>query len=479
MDRVDQGESMVSAPKAESPKVNLLIISDLHLGDDLKPGLGFLRHVVKLERELESFLSHYTNVRLPGGQPWRLVINGDMVDFLGVCLLPTEAELAEGEHTPVELEYGVGSHPRAARAKMQKVLTRHEGVFRALARFVAAGNFLDIVVGNHDAEFHWPVVQDTFRGGVAALVDEGDRDAVRRAIAFHPWFYFEEDVAWVEHGHQYDAYCSFDYVLHPADDKGYGLVPVVSASLQRYVSNQSGYVEGQELWSSPADYIKWGLSLGTRGLARLTRGFYLASAEAIAVWRRLRRPERAADRHGAHRRRLKELADQFRVSEETLLAVHALRREPVSSNLWRVLGALMLDKLLLVAGTMFLALVSLAALPWTWSLGLVSATVAGSTALSRRLSQTREPVDASPAIYRVSQELARRVKARFFVFGHTHDPKAVPLEGGGWLYNTGTWMPAGAQAAHAFTHLMIRHEHDGPRAMLCQWRDGESRELGR
>src|SRR5262245_10810948 len=73
---------------------NILLISDLHLGEDIKPAtrMGQLRHMVMLERELLAFLSHYTKVR-HDGRPWRLVVNGDMVDFLAVCLLPREGEV--------------------------------------------------------------------------------------------------------------------------------------------------------------------------------------------------------------------------------------------------------------------------------------------------------------------------------------------------------------------------------------------------
>lgn len=454
-----------------APRANLLIISDLHLGDDLKPGVGYLRHVVRLERELESFLSHYTTVRPADGRPWRLLVNGDMVDFLGVCLL------ADEEH-----DLGLGTHPRAACAKMRKVLDRHAGVFRALASFIAAGNALDVIVGNHDAEFHWPVVQQTFKQGVAGFAADEARAEVAARINFHPWFYFEEDVAWVEHGHQYDAYCSFDYVLHPASEASLddsGLVPNVSASLQRHVSNRAGYVAGQENWSSCLDYLRWAGSLGVSGLGRVARGFYLASAELIAAYRRFRSDEARAARREAHRRRVKELADQVRVSEDTLHAVDALRREPVIANLGRLLAALMLDKLLIGAGAIVAALVLFTALPWQWAAGPVAGLVAMATVVSRRLQAQRDPTDATPAIHEASLELRRRVRAPFFIFGHTHDPQAVPLEGGGWLFNTGTWVPdEGSHGrAQAFTHVMIRHEADGLRASLCQWRDGASFEM--
>ena len=63
---------------------NLLVISDLHLGEDLRPAgaqMSYLRRIAQLERELESFILHYTQQRIDD-KAWRLVVNGDMVDFM-------------------------------------------------------------------------------------------------------------------------------------------------------------------------------------------------------------------------------------------------------------------------------------------------------------------------------------------------------------------------------------------------------------
>jgi UDP-2,3-diacylglucosamine pyrophosphatase LpxH len=473
---------------------NLLIISDLHLGEDIRPGaLGSLRHVVRLERELVAFLSHYTNERL-GDRPWRLVVNGDMVDFLGVCLLPTDAEFGGEALNAEEQIWGLGTHPRAARAKMRRVLERHAGVFRSLAAFVAAGNDLDIVVGNHDVEFHWPIVQETFKRGVAQLTPAGavrSVEEVASAIRFHPWFYFEENVAWVEHGHQYDGYCSFDYVLQPAvepeqaganeagtEDSQEILLNVSSAGL-RYVTNHTGgYKEGQEAWTFFA-YLGWGVSLGWNGLMRLATGFYLMSARLIGLWRRFRGPEARARRRAAHRARLKELADQFRLGEDILLAVDELRRAPIVQNLGKLLAALMLDKLALYGFAAVLVMVFALALPWSWALGAVLGTIGVATIASRYLERGRECLDPTARMQQVTLEIRRRVQARYVVFGHTHAPLAVPLADGGMYFNTGTWVQHGEVAAnaHAFTHVMIRHEDTGPVAALCEWKDGASREI--
>src|SRR5262249_43491478 len=138
---------------------NILVISDLHLGEDLRPGvanLSHLRHLVKLERALEAFLTHHTRERLDG-KPWTLVVNGDMVDFLAVQMMPEAGDEADDE----ERLYGLGFDEVCSQKKLERVIVRHTGVFSRLAEFVGAGNELVIVVGNHDPEFHYPRVQRT------------------------------------------------------------------------------------------------------------------------------------------------------------------------------------------------------------------------------------------------------------------------------------------------------------------------------
>src|SRR4029079_18724643 len=76
-------------------RFNTLVISDLHLGEDLSPVAteASRLHVDIVERQLVAFLRHYTR-RREGGLPWRLVVNGDLVDFLSVSIGPDHPEFA-------------------------------------------------------------------------------------------------------------------------------------------------------------------------------------------------------------------------------------------------------------------------------------------------------------------------------------------------------------------------------------------------
>src|SRR5262245_18038561 len=69
--------------------MNTLVLSDLHLGEDLAPTAteAARLHVDIVERQLVQFLRLYTR-RREGGRPWRLVFNGDLIDILTIVIGP-------------------------------------------------------------------------------------------------------------------------------------------------------------------------------------------------------------------------------------------------------------------------------------------------------------------------------------------------------------------------------------------------------
>ena len=63
-------------------------------------------------------------------------------------------------------------------------------------------------------------------------------------------------------------------------------------------------------------------------------------------------------------------------------------------------------------------------------------------------------------------------RAPFIVFGHSHAPEQISLDGGGVYFNTGTW--ASDDDRFAFTHLLVTRGGEAPRAELRQWKGGTS-----
>src|SRR5262249_37094228 len=155
------------------------------------------------DRQLAALFDWYRE-HPHGGRPWRLIIAGDFVDFVGMSVSPPTTKLS----TPLDeddVSLGLGGAEDHTIYKLRCVARRHHAVFEGLARFIAAGNTLVVVRGNHDVDFHWPKVQDEFVRQLAthARIERG-------CVEFSPWFYYEEGRVFVEHGHQYDHYCSYE-----------------------------------------------------------------------------------------------------------------------------------------------------------------------------------------------------------------------------------------------------------------------------
>ena len=84
-------------------------------------------------------------------------------------------------------------------------------------QFVKDGGELVLVRGNHDVEFSGPkfsvFFDESLRFSVFGdfIYDEAiELRASFDRISFEDWFYFEEGRVYLEHGNQYDTYCSFD-----------------------------------------------------------------------------------------------------------------------------------------------------------------------------------------------------------------------------------------------------------------------------
>ncbi len=463
---------------------NLLVISDLHLGEDLRPAgaqMSYLRRIAQLERELESFILHYTQQRIDD-KAWRLVVNGDMVDFMSMMVLP-DANSEVGNDLQRDEEdrlYGLGFSERAAQQKLERVIVRHPNVFRRLADFVMLGNDLVIVIGNHDAEFHYESVQNTFREWLCALAvgagaDEGAKQDYRARVRFCPWFFYEEDVVYIEHGHQYDEYCSFDYQLHPVAHQRKGGVLEIALSLgnggMRYFANQIPSYDPRtaESWSV-LNYARWAWGIGLGGAAKC---FYLYS---LLIWRLIEASYQIADRkvdetrRQAHRACLRSLSSEWRITEEKLHSLDGLKRKPITRHLIGILFALFVDRIVLG----FVTLAAMAVLFFTQSgtdqlLALVPPLgfVLANQVLNRhRLEKCAAKLRSIPG------RIRELIRAPLIVFGHTHEPERVVV-GGAVYFNTGSW--ADEYGGKKFTHLRVLHQLGGGRsAELCAWENGSS-----
>jgi UDP-2,3-diacylglucosamine pyrophosphatase LpxH len=445
---------------------NILVVSDLHLGEDLLPGItADKRHAVELaESAFIDFLRYHQRFRV-GGRPWRLVIDGDLFDFMSVSV-----GAADGVSTRDDEErlLGAARRPDAAAVRMRVLVTRYRAVLAQLMRFCAAGHRVDVIAGNHDRELAWPAVWAVMIRGLRDAAPPGiDADAALDRIAIHPWFVYEPGVAWIEHGHVYDEACSYDYNLAPEDPRTGELVTNVDYAAMRYLGYAAPEcdVHGTEEWSF-GGYMRYAWSRGPAQGMRLVVGYFKFVAALVRA-RKMHFSHKIRDERAArHERALAAVAQSTGVARDVVDRIDALAIAPMPKSTRRLGRMLKVDRWLVVLGVALAMLAMLIALPlWAAMFGGAAAIAIG----HRASAMLGPPPAVQAAMPIVPRQIRALVDAPVVVFGHTHEPLRLPLVDGGMYLNTGTWLPAIRPGLlRSFTHVAIV---DGV-AELRQWKDG-------
>ncbi len=455
---------------------NYLVISDLHLQEADRNPAGRLFY---FDQEFADFLRHYRLFHVEKRR-WKLIIDGDFIEFYHIPhQASSDDKLLRGATlTETDIKFFPGTEWQKSVWKLDLILSSHPQLLLALARFVADGNEIYILRGNHDLEFFWPEVQDHFRLLVAQHypVDKSYIEmkvAVKNSIHFVPWFYLEKDLLYVEHGHQYDPYCSNKNNLCPVLESNPRQIELaLSAFTMRYFVARIHKIDpaAMENVSSIPKYLIHLISNNWRQVALMPL-YYL---EMLV---RTLRKVRTASGRGAAANRIEQAEGRFReeikatstLSDATLSKLEALGSEPVLLSWWRTLKVFYID---LVAAGVLLSLLSgrvAAQVPFlgSWTGTVITMVILGAILLEgkRRVGSFND--------HRNLRDIARVIRdtvgCRYVVFGHSHDPDAFPLSptGDQWYFNVGTWVPRRGEGQ--FIYLEILMGADGPAARLMRW----------
>jgi len=224
---------------------NYVFVSDLHLSE------GFLKdkkcyHVNEdffYDDAFARFLEHleYERKAKRYKKPWRLVINGDFLENLQIETVPDIKELKKflrfvsdeyeiftgGSGAEIiknieingnEPKFGLGFDAPKSVWKLERIMDGHPRFFEGLAKFLADGNELVIIKGNHDPEFTYPEFRRYFGRRIdefAAGIKKKRAGPVSRRLYFSPWYYCEEGLFYAEHGGQYDGANRYPFFLNP------------------------------------------------------------------------------------------------------------------------------------------------------------------------------------------------------------------------------------------------------------------------
>jgi UDP-2,3-diacylglucosamine pyrophosphatase LpxH len=447
---------------------NILVVSDLHFGEELLPGASLeRRHAIELgAAAFREFLRYHT-VRRRDGRTWRLVIAGDLFDFMSVVITGTRDRPAKSAD---ERRFGLGRGIQPGVERMRRICEAHHPLLAELGRFAAAGHSVDIIVGNHDVEL---LASDVVAELMRQLAAAGADDRALGRIHVVPWFVYLPGVCWIEHGHVYDEGCSFEFNLAPMDPKDGWLVYNADYAAVRYLGSAVPELDphGIEEWGLWG-YLRYTVGLGFRSGTRLWLA-YARFVGALFTARRLHRSFKRRDRRRReHRTRLAEVARAGGISLETAAAIDRLARTPLTVSTRRVGRMVMLDRFGIGLGSLVAIALLLAILPLGWALAAAVAVVLAAVATTRWLG--RHMVTSQLPMRAVPQRLRKLVDAPIVVFGHTHDPRWQKLRSGGLYINAGTWLPATRPGLRrSFTFVLIQPAPSGPPSVeLRQWREG-------
>lgn len=450
---------------------NYLVISDLHLRGGHSDSTAGLYH---FDEEFADFLRYYRLNRRQE-RPWRLVIAGDFVEFLYITDLPDSNDplLRGASFSPSEHRYGAGTEAPKARWKLDRILrTGHPQLLLALARFLAEGNHIVILRGNHDTEMVWPEVQAHFRRLLSEHhpADVGFmamKQAVAERLCFAPWFWYVPGRLYVEHGCQYDPFCAFEYFLYP-------VVPAhperiensISDLSVRYFANQMKLLNAMatENIKSISEYVWWVLKGNPAIVPRAVR---LYGGMVRGVLAKSGRPDprlEQAVREEHERRRA--AADQLLgLPPGATARVDAMHARPVMRSRWAAARFLGLDLFAAAAALLFAGAFIAVRYPsqWRWLLVVALLGVLGAVAYGGALRFRR--IVEYAQLRGIAERLAELFGVANVVFGHSHKAGSARLPNGSHYFNVGTWVPLKKHAY--FVYFAV--EGDDAVGRLWRW----------
>jgi len=446
-----------------------LVVSDLHLRGGWEHRTQGLYY---FDEEFAEFLRHY-RMNPTSDRRWRLVIGGDLIEFLYLADPPDpQHPLLRGlTFSANEMRYGASSEARKSLWKLDTILrSSHPQLLIALSRFVAEGNHIAILRGNHDSELAWPEVQEQFRKLIAEHHPADTsymamKDVVRERVQFPQWFWYVPELLYFEHGCQYDRFCSFEHFLYPVvPTQPTRVERCISEFAIRYFSNQMKTIDAMaaENISSVSEYLRLAFGGGATNLAKIL-GLY--GRMAWAILRRSGRPDPEAEQRvrEEQERRVAAYDERFGLAAGTSAAVDALRERPVMRSRLATARFLILD--LWAAGVVLLG--TGLGLERYYSGGLILAGMLAVIGVLAYITVLRaQRIDSAAKLQTTAQRLQALFRVPFVVLGHSHKAGWWPIPGGGNYINVGTWA---SEQGGSFVYLQIETSTPPPRAALFRW----------
>lgn len=428
----------------ESPKLHTIVLSDIHLADaELgQPGRSLWKRYKRPKFFIDSSFSRLLDYiqKETQGDLVELVLNGDIFDFDSVMRLPLHTRF---NISWLERKRGLNPEEEKSRFKIETILHDHPIWVKALTKFIQNGNRVVFVIGNHDIELHWPVVQKEILKGLHLTPDEEER------VRFCEWFYISNHDTAIEHGNQYDDYCVTANPIHPLIKKGKRIqVRIPFGNITgRYMTNGMGlfnpHVESSFLMTFP-EYVRFCYKYALRVQPWLPLSWLWSAA--VSFWVSISDGLLPAMRDPLYiEARVEEIAKKSNATPTIVRMMNELRVHPAIFNPIKIARELWLDRFFVLVFIGFVAFELYALLhligPFSffWFFLFFAMLMPllffySRTIRSEVIKSTEEALRHAPLVVRITG--ARRV-----IFGHTHREMHTYVDQTEVL-NTGTWSPA-------------------------------------
>jgi len=451
-----------------------VVISDIHLCEvEREDGLWmrYRQEDVSPDPAIARMLAELRDaVR---GDLLTLVLNGDVFDLDAPRVINQKSVFHD---LPRTADNAVPS--------MRAILDDHPIFVDALARVLAEGHRLVLISGNHDVQLTLPevraLVQDRLIEATRRVHAETGRAepraSIEQRITFRAWFHRTENGIVIEHGNQYDSYCSFRYPMAPFGRDQREIQPTLGSLAARNLVGRMGYfnphVDSSFMLSALGYFVHWAryYLFSRRSLAfAWARGALRSFLELV----RVREPEDRARRRAS----IAAAATETGVPIKRVARHHHLFACPAEDKLGRVARELWIDRALLLAATLIIGAVVFLVASGSMFLG---AAIAPALFIGYELAVPKVPLGENwSAVKRAARHVARVHRAAAVVFGHTHETEGT-WEDGVFYGNSGSWSAAYRDLACTEPlhdeRPVIWLRSKGPRSKLegglYAWKDG-------
>lgn len=476
------------------PQFNYLFLSDLHLSEGVSHQTGKIHRNEDFfhDEAFARFLTYHARLSLDERRPsvyqmpWKLVINGDIFDFLQVVSMPPivnqeavmEVMNAAGrevtrtqELTPNKIRYGLGTSEPEIVWRLQKIYEGHPVFFQALAWFVAAGHHVVLMKGNHDVELFWPAVQtkmhhilvDAYTAcmdGVTAglkqpfvklpdMPDQLSVTEVATAVTFPSTYYYEEGVFFASHGCQYDPSNWFPNFADPRlpDNKEYLELPFGSLFVRYFFNSVEAVHPFADNIKPMSRYVFWLLRNSPSSIVLILTT--LLPQYIKAVWK-------VREKTGMRSKENRQTPQN--AFEAALFPIQKSVRQGLlagskKTTVWVAFSVLMnIIAVILLLNSLRLLIAD----NFVW-MGINLAGAILSNFLGAYLRERMEDIFSFPFLFEAAQKVCHLLNSDvpdtftavpYHIFGHDHNSKIerIEIEEGTphpgfpqWYVNTGTW----------------------------------------